>query len=210
MRFIKQRRLQDLGEASVDPELIARMIWEGDHGADGPGLARIMNELSSRHPVKAKAASSLPRMPLIPDLVQAINLGAVDSRGVVALIQSQESAGALETYLTQLLFEEGIAGRVHATRVTSEAWREAQERGLVGESGLRDGVVFLTPEVYGRTAEVGFELPLTARLPELRAADGPRSPTSRRPGASLRVRIRSAWVSNSGSAGTSGIRSPAR
>ena len=170
IEFIKKRRFDDLGETEVDPKLIERIIWEGDHGADGPGLARIMMDLAAKHPLKPGAAESLPVLPLIPTLREAINLGATDNRAVVAIVLPSDGKDTMSASMARLLFEQGIAGRVHTARMTAEEWAEARSTELVkGGDKLAAGIFFMSPDYFGLQASVDLELPPTANEAELRA-----------------------------------------
>jgi len=166
--FIKKRRLKDLGETEVDPALIERILWEGDNGATGSGLAKIMDDLSARFPSKASAQDSLANLPLRTSLTQAINFGAVDSRGVVAIVLPSKGEDTLTPHMSRLLFEEGIAGRVHVARLSQVEWSMAKASGLVGGGTNSSGVFFLYPDSYGRNADVHAEVPATATESEIR------------------------------------------
>lgn len=167
--FIKKRRLEDLGETEVDPALIERIIWEGDHGADGPGLARIMRDLAAKHPLKPGAADSLPVLPLLPDLTQAVNMGAVDSRGVIAMVLPAEGEDTMSAHMARLLFEQGIAGRTHTVRLPASEWAEAKDKKLVQGGELEAGIFFIFSHPYGFEGEVHAEVPATASEEEIRA-----------------------------------------
>ncbi|MFT7670968.1 MAG: hypothetical protein ACI8X5_003683, partial [Planctomycetota bacterium] len=166
---IRKRRLEDLGEKEVDPELIKRILWESEYGRDGPGVAKIMNDLAKRYPEKAGSKEGLPLLPVMPDLVQAINFSAVDSRGVIAIIGSKETKSSIDTIMGHLLFEEGIAGRVHCARMTEAEWADAKAKDLVKGSLLNAGIVFLRPDTFGRDAEVQVEIPASASEEQVRA-----------------------------------------
>lgn len=161
--FIKQRRLEDLGETEVDPKLLKRIVWEHENGRDAPSVAKIMNELAARFPVLEGAAEASPTIPVMPNLIQAINFGAVDSRGVLALVEPSEGADSpMYGHVAKLLFEEGIAGRIHAVRVKQFEWIEAREKGLIEGGTIASGLAFLRPETFGRNAEVQNEIAATA------------------------------------------------
>lgn len=166
--FVKKRRFEDLGEEEVDPELLERILWERENGRDGPSVAKIMDDLAERYPLKASAAESLPIIPVMPDLVQAINFGAVDSRAVLAIVQPSEGDDAMNENVARLLFEEGIAGRVHAVRMSTEEWESAKADDLVKGGNLESGLIFLRPDTFGRDAEVQLEIPPSASESQMR------------------------------------------
>ena len=167
-RFFQKRRLEDLGETESDPALIQRMIWEGKNANDGPGLARVMRDLVAAHPLKDGASESVPVLPVMPDLAQTINLCAADSRAVVALVLPKEGKDTMTAPLTRLLFEEGIAGRVHMVRMTEAEWAAAKASQTVRGSELASGVMFLHPNAFGRHAETQVEVPTTVDEAQLR------------------------------------------
>ncbi len=168
IRQIKRRRLEDLGEEQVDPALIERIIWEGDHGSHAAGFAQIMRELAAKYPLKEGAQEGLPVLPLMPNLTQAINMGATDARAVLAIVPPPEGEDTLSVHLARLLFEPGIAGRVHAVRLNMTEWQEAISQGQVTGGQPSPGLFFLAPETFGRTAEVQAQIPPTASETRIR------------------------------------------
>lgn len=166
--FIKKRRLQDLGETDVDPALIERIMWEGDHGADAPGMARIMDDLAAKHPLKPTAAESLPVLPLLPLLSEAINMGATDNRAVVAIVLPSGQKDTMSAHMARLLFEQGIAGRVHAVRMSADEWKAAKSSELVEGGELAAGIFFMHPDSFGLHATVHAEIPATASEAQIR------------------------------------------
>ena len=171
MAFVRKRRLLDLGETEVDPELMERILWECENGRDAPSVAKIMNDLAARFPVKESASESHAVLPLMVDPLQAINFCAVDSRGVVAIVEPAEGdSSQMIAIMSRLLFEEGIAGRVHSVKSTAAEWAAAKSEKVVLGGELTSGVKFLWPETFGRNGEVKVELPVTASEEEIRAA----------------------------------------
>lgn len=167
--FIKKRRKADLGE-DTPTHILERILWEYENGRDGPGLAKVMNDLAANYPTKETAKDSLPVLPLLPNITQAINMGATDSRAVLAIVASAEALPSIEKNLQQLLFEKGIIGRMHATLATPAEWAEAKASGKVTGSDLEAGLMFLRPESFGQHAEVQTEIPAAASLEITRAA----------------------------------------
>ncbi len=171
MAFIRKRRLLDLGETEVDPVLMERILWECENGRDAPSVAKIMNDLAARFPVKESASESHAIIPQMVDVPQTINFAAVDSRAVVVIVQPAEGdASQMNANLSRLLFEEGIAGRVHSVIATEAEWQAAKAEKNVLGGELSSGVMFLWPETFGRNGEVKVELPATASEEEIRAA----------------------------------------
>ncbi len=170
IKFIKARRLEDLGETEVPAPILERILWEFENSRDGVGLAKIMNDLAAMHPVKASASDALPFLPLLPDLTQAINMGATDSRAVLAIVHPAEGSSPMEANLRQLLFEEGIAGRIHAVSMTAAEWAAAKASGKVKGGDLDAGLMFVRPDTFGRDAELQTEVPAQASLDVTRVA----------------------------------------
>lgn len=179
--YIKARRKEDLGEDTPD-ELVERILWEQENGGDGPGLAKIMNELAAKHAVKDASRESLPVLPLMPNLRQAINMGATDSRAVLVLVMpaktsvveaamnAKDESPAMDAILRQLLFEEGIIGRMHIATATPDEWAQAKESGKVKGGERETGLMFLRPGFFGKTADVQSELSADATLQATRTA----------------------------------------
>lgn len=167
--FIKERRRTDLGEEHMDPELLERIMWERKNGADGPGLAKIMRGLAMRFPASQVSKETLPALPLIPTLRQAINFAAADSRAVIAVVVPEGDDDALSEHLASLLFEQGIAGRVHAVRMSNSEWADAKSSGLVSGGKRTSGLVFIEPEPFGRNGRVAWEASGTSDESQLRS-----------------------------------------
>jgi hypothetical protein len=175
--FIRARRKEDLGEDTPE-HLVERILWEQENGRDGPGLAKIMNGLAAEHVVKGSSKQSMPVLPLMPNLRQAINMGATDSRAVLVIVRSADDAGkkpkvestSMDAMLQQLLFEEGIIGRMHAVVATPTEWAQAKDSGKVKGSERSTGIIFLRPGFFGKTAEVQTELPVDGGLEATRTA----------------------------------------
>ena len=171
--YIKERRREDLGQ-DTSPELLERILWEQENGGDGPSLAKIMNELAALHPVKDTAHQSLPVLPLLPNITQAINMGATDSRAVLVLVRPERAAptiaAPMDEIARRLLFEKGIVGRMHAVVATPTEWADAKAAGKVVGGELETGMMLLRPGFFGRSAEVQTEIHASACLGETRAS----------------------------------------
>ena len=167
--FIKERRKADLGE-ETPTHILERILWEYENGRDGPGLAKIMNDLAANYPVKETAKDTLPVLPLLPNVIQAINMGATDSRAVLVLVPTPETAASMQRDMQKLLFEKGIIGRMHAVMATPAEWAELKAAGKVIGSELEAGMIFLRPESFGQSADVQTEIPAGASIDVTRTA----------------------------------------
>jgi hypothetical protein len=155
--FIQKRRLADLGEGKVSSTLLERIIWERENGADGPGLAKIMRNLSARFPTSKSSTSGAAHLPLMPNLRQALNFGATDCRAVVALVVPEAGNEAMSKHLSRLLFEQGIAGRVHLVRMSASEWAEAKAASIITGGEHPSGIMFVHPTPFGRSGQVHGE-----------------------------------------------------
>lgn len=167
--FIKSRRKADLGE-ETPTHILERILWEYENGRDGPGLAKIMNDLAAKYPIKETAKGALPVLPLLPNITQAINMGATDSRAALVLVAEGDALAAMKKNMRQLLFEGGIIGRMHTVVATPAEWAEAKASGLVNGSEMETGMMFLRPGSFGKKAEVQTEIPAAASLEVTREA----------------------------------------
>ena len=166
---IKERRMADLGE-DTPQDVLERILWEYDNGSDGPGLAKIMNDLAAKSSIKETPKDALPVLPVLPDVIQAINMGATDSRAVLVLVATPEASAPMVQNMRKLLFEDGIIGRMHVAEATPAEWAEIKKTGKVTGSELEAGMAFLRPDSFGQSAEVQTEIPVAASLEVTRAA----------------------------------------
>ncbi len=155
-KAIHEFRKAEVGH-DPDPEVVARIAWEYQNVIDGYGLAKVMNELTGRFETKPGHEADLPVLPEFPDLGQTINMAACDSRGVLALVVPEGGHQQLEDQLARLAFTEGIAGRTHICRMTTEEWASARKNRLVlgGTDGV--GLRLVSPDPYGLEGEVFAE-----------------------------------------------------
>lgn len=167
--MITDWRRDETGEEHPDPKLINRMVWEYRNVTDGYGLAAVMNALAEKHPGHPGADESERELPLMPDLMQAVNMASADSRGVLALVVPEDGDRQLEQQLAQLAFTEGIAGRTHVVRLTVTEWNDLRSSGAV--TGGTDGVGFrvISPDPFGLEADVYAELSPATDLKSLGA-----------------------------------------
>lgn len=162
-KLIREYRMAEVGH-EPDPEVVARIAWEYKHVIDGHGLADVMNELTSRFDTVEGHEDDLPVLPLFPDLGQTINMAACDSRAVLALVVPEEGHQALEDQMARLAFTEGIAGRTHLCRVTTEEWAELRGSDVLSGGTDEIGVRIISPDPYGLSGEVFAELPVVEDL----------------------------------------------
>ena len=167
VRLVSELYLQETG-TEIEPDLLARMVWEYRNVVDGHGLAAVMVELAGRHPPKPGAAKGAPRLPVFADLMQALNVAAADTRAVVVLVPPAGDGGALEDALARVLFEEGVAGRAHAVRLTPAEWEAARASGQVAGGEQAEGVFVVAPDPFGLEGEVWREVAADADRGALR------------------------------------------
>ena len=167
-KIIRGYRMAEVGH-EPDPEIVARIAWEYQNVIDGHGLAKVMNELKGRFETKPGHEADLPTLPLFPDLGQTINMAACDSRGVLALIVPEEGHQELEDQLARLAFTEGVAGRTHICRLTTEEWAAVRESGLVSGGTDDIGLRVISPDPYGLEGEVFAELPIVEDLEQAKS-----------------------------------------
>lgn len=171
---VKKWHGEQTGGAELGSDLLERMVHEYQVARDGDGLARVMQELAARHPGQPEAADSVPHLPVMPDLMQALNIAAADTRGVIVAVHPPGGDQVMEQRLARLVFEQGIAGRTHVARLTAAEWAAARESGQITGGTLAAGVVFVAPDPFGLDgevwAEVGPEAGLARMRKQLRAA----------------------------------------
>ena len=166
--LLLQLRELDTEVDASDAEMLRKNKEEYLRVQDGNGIAEVMRELIAKYPAKPGTENEIPLLPVMPDLSQALNIASADSRGVLAVIHPAEGGEAMEQQLAPLIFEEGIAGRLHVVRLSQEEWAEARKiRHVIGGSD-GPGLVFLAPDPFGLEGEVWYEIAADASAKEWR------------------------------------------
>jgi len=134
-------------------------------GADQ--ITGVMGELARSVTLKPGAEEGLPLLPVHPDIVQTLNLGACDGRMVVAEVDGVE---LIEPKLRALVFDDELAGTAHYVRMSAEDWQKAIDAGLikVDESLGKTGVFIVMPEPFGLWGQVLTHVPVDATSEDLR------------------------------------------
>ena len=167
--LVRAWRMAETGDPDPDPTIIERMVWEYQNVTDGEGLAKLMHDLAAKHPLKDGWDESPPVMPVFPDITQALNIAACDTRGVIVSVLPTDAADdGMEQRLRRLLFEEGIAGRTHMAAVTPEEWAQARAAEQVKGGELAAGVFFVAPDPHGLFGTVWGEVGHDASLEDMR------------------------------------------
>jgi hypothetical protein len=135
-----------------------RIIFEIKNVNDGDGLGRFMADMAAKYPVKPGSDAGVPVLPVFPDLTQALNIAACDTRAVIVLVEPDGAGSPLEESLSKIAFRDGVAGRAHMARMTASEWAEAKRVAQVtGESSLESGVFLVAPDPWGLEGEVWAE-----------------------------------------------------
>ena len=167
--YLTKWRSDELGTDELDPEIIDRMVWEYQNVTDGKSLAVVMDELAARYPAREGSDAVPAALPVLPDLGQTLNMASADSRGVIVIVHPDNGADEdLEQRLSGLLFEEGIAGRSHAARLTASEWARAKEIAQVRGGELETGVFFVVPDAFGLDGDITAEFDGAMETAELR------------------------------------------
>ena len=168
MAAIMERRKFETDEATPDMNIVKRLVWEYRNVRNGNDLAKVMGVLVNKHPEKPAAQKELPLLPVMPDLTQALNIAAADSRGVIAAVHPAEGGDVMERKLRLLAFEQGIAGRTHMARLTAAEWAQAKQDGWVQGGELAAGVMFIAPDPFGLDGAVWAEVAADADVDTMR------------------------------------------
>lgn len=168
-KLFVQRRINDTRDEDPDPELIERMIWEYRRSQDPEDFAGVMRGLAREYPQREAASASVPTLPVMPDLMQALNMAAADSRAVLVLVAPADAPNPCEQELARLVFEPGIAGRAHVVRQTPAEWDAARTTGQITGEALGSGLAFVAPDPYGLEGRVQAVIPGDAHPDRLRA-----------------------------------------
>jgi hypothetical protein len=153
----KMRRADTNGE-DMDPDRIRRIVWEYQNVFDQVGLAKVMTALAAMYPIKDAAKSATPVLPVMANLMQALNVAAADTAAVTVVVHPAERDEAMEQRVARLSHEEGIAGRTYIARLTVPQWVEAHESGQITGGSLGAGVYFVAPDPFGLDGEVWAEI----------------------------------------------------
>lgn len=168
LKEVTELRRIHTGGKDMNPEAIKRIAWEYKNVYDGAGLARVMTELATANPRVAGSEAATPVLPVMANLMQALNVAASDTCAVIVLVQPPERDEGLEQRLARLAFEDGIAGRTYIARLTGPEWAQAHESGQIRGGSLSAGVFFVAPDPYGLDGEVWAEIAPDATAENLR------------------------------------------
>lgn len=165
---VTKMRRTDTGGTDMDPERIKRIVWEYENVYDATTMAKLMDDLVARFPLKEGAAEGTPVLPVMANLTQALNVAASDSYATLVVVHPSERDQAMEQRVARLAFEDGIAGRTYIARLTVPEWVEAHETGQISGGSLTPGVYFVAPDSFGLDGEVWAEIPQDATQDRMR------------------------------------------
>ncbi len=169
--FMREVRKDDTKKelTEYDLKMVEKNVAEFRDVTDAAGLARVMNDLAAKWPAKPGSEQELPVLPVMPDVMQSINMGSADSVAVVVLVSDPEHAAELDGKVHALVFEEGLIGRFYVTRATPEQWAKEKQEGRVQGGSMTSGIAFLAPDPYGLESDVWAEISASATEDQVRS-----------------------------------------
>ena len=122
-----------------------------------------MDEIASRYAVKKGARSSLPALPVLPNVRLALNVAACDNLPLVAAVASSKSSREkLHKQVNELAWSEDFIGRF----IYVSAGKSSELEKVKGIKH-KEGLFVIAPDTFGQEGKVLTQVKLGAGRKEL-------------------------------------------